>query len=67
VIGCLILRRFLHCGSKTLLLYALIMIFSLLHIEQSRYGTGESISFFLLMLLLFSHEDVSDSFVCLFF
>lgn len=54
VIGCLILRQFLCCGSKALHFYALIMIFSLLHIEQSRYGTGESISFFLLMLLLYA-------------
>lgn len=52
IIGWTILQNYLKGSKLALACYALIMVFSLLHIEQSRYGTGDSISFFLLMLLL---------------
>lgn len=40
--------------KKTLpiILYAITIVFSLFQLEQSRYGTGESISFFFLMVIL---------------
>lgn len=40
----------------------LISTFSIMHIEQSRYGTGDSISFFLLSLIIFiSASSLADS------
>jgi len=36
-------------GGKSLWMYALLAVFSLIHIEQSRFGTGDAISFALLM------------------
>ncbi len=48
--GCALLRRI--STPRAAGIFALLALFSLFHIEQSRYGTGESISFALLMLLL---------------
>lgn len=39
-------------GGRALVLYAVLLVFSLIHIEQSRYGTGDAISFALLMLMI---------------
>lgn len=39
-------------GGKALFVYALLLAFSLLHMEQSRFGTGDAISFALLMLMI---------------
>ncbi|MDO4739730.1 MAG: hypothetical protein Q4A66_03605 [Eubacteriales bacterium] len=50
-VGLRILRRYFG-GGRSLPIYAVLLAFSLLHIEQSRYGTGEAISFALLMLLI---------------
>ncbi len=44
------MRRFFH--PKTAVIYILLVVFSQFFIEQSRYGTGESISFALLMLIV---------------
>lgn len=50
--GCFINLKLLRNGfdssCRTGILYATIMIFGLFFIEQSRYGTGDSASFFLL-------------------
>ena len=46
-----ILKKYMG-GGKSLGFYALLAVFSLIHIEQSRYGTGDAISFALLMLLI---------------
>lgn len=54
VIGCLTLYRFFGQKKEMALAYALLMTFGMLHIEQSRYGTGEAISFFLLMILVYA-------------
>ena len=47
-----ILRRHFDGRPATLILGALIMVFSLIHIEQSRYSTGDAVSFFLLAWIL---------------
>lgn len=49
--GLWILHRYFPNFRITGSAFALSMIFGLLHIEQSRYGTGDPISFFLLMAL----------------
>lgn len=49
VLGCIIIYRFLSQKRLYIAIYSLIMIFSLFHEEQSRYGTGDAISLFLLM------------------
>ncbi|MDR0220446.1 MAG: hypothetical protein LBI54_03450 [Lachnospiraceae bacterium] len=51
--GIILYRNF---GQKPLAVffYALTMVFSLFHIEQSRYGTGDAISFFVLMVILYA-------------
>lgn len=51
VLGCTFLYQ---TQKKTLpiLLYAITIVFSLFQIEQSRYGTGEAPSFFLMMAIL---------------
>lgn len=51
-LGCIILYRFFSKKPSILIFYGFITIFSIIHIEQSRYGTGDAISFFLLMLLI---------------
>ena len=51
VLGC----TFLHLTQKKtmpVVLFAIAMVFSLFQIEQSRYGTGEAPSFFLVMAIL---------------
>ena len=51
VLGC----TFLHMTQKKTLpivLFAVTIVFSLFQIEQSRYGTGEAPSFFLMMAML---------------
>lgn len=52
ILGCIVLHRFFSKRPSTLIFYGLITLFSIMHIEQSRYGTGDAISFFLLMLLI---------------
>lgn len=50
-IGSALLRKAFSRSSGAL--FGLILLFSLFQIEQSRYGTGEALSFFLLMLSLY--------------
>lgn len=52
LLGLYVVRRLAGKNPWAGVFYAAIMAFSLLHIEQSRYGTGDPISFFLLMLVL---------------
>ncbi len=51
--GLAIIRRFFHSGISAEIIYALTIVFSLFHIEQSRYATGEPVIAFVLMLLIF--------------
>ena len=53
VLGCVVFRRFFSKKSLPLAVYAAAAVFSLIHIEQSRYGTGDAISFALLMAVIF--------------
>jgi len=50
-LGCYLVLR-LSRRRSAVALYALIMVFALFQIEQSRYGTGDPPSFCLLMLVL---------------
>lgn len=54
VLGALVLYRYFGKKPGMVALYAVIMTFSLFHIEQSRYGTGDAISFFLLTAAVFA-------------
>lgn len=49
-----IIHQFFSDQALSIVVYGLIMLFSVFHIEQSRYGTGDAISYFLIMLLIFS-------------
>ena len=53
VLGCVVFRRFFSKKPLPLAVYAAAVVFSLIHIEQSRYGTGDAISFALLMAVIF--------------
>ena len=53
VIGMLILYRYLGKSKTGAVLFGLTMCFSLFFIEHSKYGVGDMISIFLLMLILF--------------
>lgn len=57
-VGCLIgaacMYRFLGQRIRSVFFYSLLCVFSLYYVEQSRYGTGDPPSFFLLMLLLYA-------------
>jgi len=52
VLGCVIIYRFFSKKKLPIAIYGLIMVFSLFHEEQSRYGTGDAISLFLLMAII---------------
>ena len=53
VLGCVVFHRFFSKKPLPLAVYAAAVVFSLIHIEQSRYGTGDAISFALLMAVIF--------------
>ena len=55
ICGMIIEYRHFGKNRKSVLAYGLILLFSIMHIEQSRYGTGDAISFFLIMLILQLH------------
>ena len=52
VLGFLLLRRWFGSCLRISVIYGLTMVFSLFHLEQSRYGTSDPLSFMLLMLTL---------------
>ncbi len=52
LLGLGLVWRVTNQNSKASICYALIMVFGLLHLEQSRYGTADPVTFFLFMLLL---------------
>ena len=54
LLGAVILWRNFGRRLSAVFLYCLTMLFSLFQIEQSRYGTGDPISFFLLTAILFA-------------
>lgn len=53
ITACIILYKYFSQKLSSLIVYGLIVLFSIMHIEQSRYGTGDPISFFLMMLLIY--------------
>lgn len=52
ILGFEIISRYRAVKMAHYTLYGAIMVFSLVHIEQSRYGTGDAISVFLLMAMV---------------
>lgn len=60
VLGFLLLYRYIDRRHVTLLVYAATMVFSLFHIEQSRYGTGDAITIFLLSTEILCCAAASD-------
>ncbi|MBQ7736604.1 MAG: glycosyltransferase family 39 protein [Oscillospiraceae bacterium] len=60
-VGLVLMVKYFGRSRSALAVYCATVVFSLLHLEQSRYGTGESLSFFLLtLLLLLSADALSD-------
>lgn len=51
-LGLAVLRRFFTKAPAASALYLLTMTFGLIHVEQSRYATGDTATFLFLMLLL---------------
>jgi hypothetical protein len=65
VLGCLVLNRFFTQKRLHLALYGIIMVFSLWHIQQSRYGTADAITLFLLMaVILFAGQSLVSPASC---
>lgn len=61
VMGCALIRRFLSDKPSCIAVFALTAVFGIMNIEQSRYGTGDAISFFLLMALIYlSAESLAN-------
>lgn len=56
-IGVRMLQKHFSDKREAMWIYCLILTFSLIHIEQSRYGTGEPVSFFLLTAILLLCAD----------
>lgn len=52
VLGLVLIYRFFSKKLIYSIIYSLTVVFSLFHIEQSRYGTGDPISYFLLMAII---------------
>ena len=57
VLGCVVLKRYFPKRRGTVPVYALCMLFSLMHIEQSRYATGEASTFLTLMLVIITTAE----------
>lgn len=53
ILGMVILSRYLGKSKTSVVLYGLTLCFSLFFIEHSRYGVGDMISLFLMMLIIF--------------
>lgn len=60
VLGFFLLYRYIDRRYVSLLVYAATMVFSLFHIEQSRYGTGDAITIFLLSMEILCCAAASD-------
>lgn len=52
VLGLVLIYRFFSKKPVHLILYSLILVFSLVHETQSRYGTADAITFFLIMAVI---------------
>ena len=52
-LGIIIEYRFFGKNKRSAAAYSAICLFSIMHIEQSRYGTGDAISLFLTMIILY--------------
>lgn len=53
VLGMLIQKQYLGKTRSSVVLYGLTMCFSLFYIEHARYGVGDMVSLFLMMLILY--------------
>lgn len=53
ILGIMILKQFFGNSILSMAVYGLTMTFSLYFIEHSRYGVGDMISLFLLMLIIY--------------
>ena len=53
IFGFLLLRKFFGNSLRTFVIYGTTAVLALFHLEQSRYGTSDPLSFMLLMMLLF--------------
>lgn len=51
-LGATVLRKYFTKDNLTTAIYLATLFFGLMHIEQSRYATGDTASFFFLMLLI---------------
>ena len=52
VLGCVVLYRYFTKNIASLAIYSAIIVFSIIHITQSRYGTADAITFPLLMAVI---------------
>jgi hypothetical protein len=52
VLGLVLIYRYFSKKPVYSILYGLTVVFSLLHFDQSRYGTGDAISYFLLIAIV---------------
>lgn len=60
-LGLKILRQYFTKDSGTTVIYLTTMLFGLLHVELSRYATGDTASFlFLMLLILFSAKGMES-------
>lgn len=53
LMGLGVLRRYFSCDPVSTAVYLATMLFGVMHIEQSRYATGDTASFLLLMALIY--------------
>lgn len=61
VIGCAILYKYLSQKLTSLIIYGCTIVFSVIHITQSRYGTSDAITLFLLMAVIYLAARSLDS------
>lgn len=52
-IACILIRKYLSKALTSIAIFGAVAVFGIMNIEQSRYGTGDAISFFLLMVLIY--------------
>lgn len=61
VIGCAILYKYLSQKLTSLIIYGCTIVFSVIHITQSRYGTSDAITLSLLMAVIYLAARSLDS------
>lgn len=60
LLGMILQRKYLGKSRRAVILFGLTMCFSLFFLEHSRYGVGDMISLFLLMVILFLTAKACD-------